>query len=853
MSISIGSRALWGGASVLAILLAGTTGSQAFAQQKVEATAVDEVVVTATGREARIQDVPIPITAVTAEGIKNADITDLKTLGNVVPSYKLAAGQSNAAGATAFIRGIGTGGDNAGFESAVGFFIDGVYRNRAGVALSELPEVERVEVLRGPQGTLFGRNTSAGAISVTTKGPEFTTRGFLNLTAGNLNERKAVFAVTGPLSGDVLAGRVEGNYQKRDGYITDVNSGRKINDRNRYSLRGQLLWNINDDATFRFIADTSHTDEECCAAVYSKIGSLATAINTVAGLRGLVGIPPINPKARQTAVTPGRNYLEQVDEWGVSGELNWNINDLRLSSITSYRNWELLRNQDVDFSGQDRAYRDGYTDEFKTFTQELRLNGEAGKVNWLIGGFYANEKLPHTDKIRVGIDGQRYVDALAAGALPGYNVFGSLGTTGCGAASALYTNCRLLAASIAPPGSPAPLLAAANAYANAIAAAAPTAGQGQVADNFETKTESVSLFTHNVIQLTDKLSLTAGLRYNHEKKDLTANLNSQYPVCGVLTANPTFSALTAALVANPASAGLITLVCNPVLNTIANGTYDTSSSENEWSGTTSLSYKPNDDVMIYGGYSRGYKAGGYNLDRSGFQILPSTTVKPSATELHFDPEFTDAYEAGVKSTLLGGSTTLNAAVFYEKISDFQSNNFSGFNFVTRNVPKVVSQGVEVDLVTRPTSDLTLQLGGLYNDAKYKSSVVFGPGYGITAGTRLAGASKWTLTGAATYKRPVTSTINGLVYVDARYVSKYATQTLNPDPSGSTDQSGYVIVNGRIGFSPEDGSGWGLDLYVRNLFDKYYNVGGFGVPEQTGNFAVYPSEPRTYGATVKLSF
>lgn len=857
MSITLRVRSyLFAGASAIAMAALAAPSLAADVPSAQDSQVIEEVVVTATGREARLQEVPIAITAVTAETVKNAGITDLRSVQQIAPSFKFYTGQSNAAGTTASIRGIGTGGDNPGFESAVGFFIDGVYRNRSGVALSELPEVSRIEVLRGPQGTLFGRNTTAGAISVTTKGPEFSPRGFAILSAGDYNYKSATFGVTGPLIADKLAGRLEGNIQKRDGFITDVTSNRDINNRDRWNLRGQLLWNF-DEGSLRVIADTSATDEQCCSAISSKLGSFAPAIDFVAGLNGLDGILPANPSARRTTISPNRDLTEKVKESGISAEYNRTFGGVKFTSVTAYRDWKALRNQDIDFSAMDRAYRDGYRDGFKTFTQEVRFQGDVGKLNWIAGGFFADEKLNHVDKIRFGNDGARYVDALAAGVdlngdAPGgtgFNLFGSLGETGCGPAAGLYANCRILAAVLA--GSPAAPFAA--AYAEAVAAGAPVPGTGQNADQFQTHTQSLSFFTHNEYALTDKLTLTAGIRWNHETKDVTANLDSTAPGCSALTANPYFTAASQALLASPTGIGAFLLfVCNPVVNTIANGSYADGTKENEWTGTASLSYKLSDDVMYYGGYSHGYKAGGYNLDRSGFNISPATTVKPLISETHFNPEFVDAYELGVKSSLFSGITTLNLNLFYEEVSDFQLNAFSGFNFVTRNVPKLISRGVELDSVTKPLPGLTVQAGALYDEAYFDSPVTFGS-QTIHSGDKLAGQPKWTVTSAVTYKRPIPGTqLDGLVFVDGRYNSAYATQNLSRDPSGSTDNKAYAILNARIGVGDQAGR-WNAELFIRNLADKYYTIGGFAVPEQTGNYAVYPGEPRTYGATVRVNF
>lgn len=830
------------------------------ADQPKAASTVQEVLVTATGRSARLQDVPIAITAVNAETVQNAGVTDLKLLPAIAPSYSIREGQSNAAGAVAAIRGIGTGGDNAGFESAVGFFVDGVYRNRTGVALSELPEVERIEVLDGPQGTLFGRNTSAGGISVTTKAPEFNERGFLDLTVGDFAERKVVFGLTGPLdAGRVLAGKIEGGYEKRDGYITDIVSGRKFNDRDRWNLRGQLLWDINNDARLRIIADTSHAREQCCSAVGAVYGSSAAAVSAIAQLGGGIGlITPPNPKAYETTVSPGNDLLEKVDEYGVSGQLDWKLNGVNVTAISAYRDWKLIRDQDIDFSDLDRAYRQGYADQFKTYTEEVRFQGQAGLLNWLVGGFYADETLAHRDNIKLGSEAAAYVDALAGGALPGFNIFGSFGTSGCGVAQARFPTCRALAAALYQ-GNPNPaLLPAYNGFANAVAGFPPGAGQGQNSDRFETHTRSVALFTHDEIALTDALTWTLGARFNHEDKDMTARLSpttgsgpcSVYQnTTALFPGGPSFNTFAQGLLASPA-AQFLALTCNPVINSVANGAYGDKRSENELTGVTSLQYKLAQHVMVYASYSRGYKASGYNLDRSGFIITPATTVQPSASELHFNPEFVDAYEVGVKSTLFGGAATLDANVFYEDISDYQENAFSGLIFLTKNIKQVISRGVEVDAAVRPAAGLTLQAGLLYNEAYFASGADFTFGNVIPPGTVLPSAAKWTVTGALTYKRMIPDTgLQGLLYLDARYSSGYTTAVLNPLPA--TDQGAFTVVNGRVGVGPENGH-WAVEAFVRNLFNQFYYAYAFTVPEQN-NHDVYPGAPRMYGATLRLKF
>src|SRR5688572_17313906 len=226
-----------------------------------------EIVVTATRRNEALSDVPLAVSAVTAETLQNSGASDIRQLTQVSPSLLVSSTSSEAGAGVARIRGIGTVGDNPGLESSVAVFIDGVYRSRTSVGLTELGALDRIEVLRGPQGTLFGRNASAGLIAIITAKPNFKTSVNGQVDIGNYNMRRLELGATGPLS-DTVAARIDGVYMKRDGFLEDVISGRDINDRNRWLVRGQLLFQPSDDLSFRLIADYAKRDEECCGAPY---------------------------------------------------------------------------------------------------------------------------------------------------------------------------------------------------------------------------------------------------------------------------------------------------------------------------------------------------------------------------------------------------------------------------------------------------------------------------------------------------------------------------------------------------------------------------------------------------------
>lgn len=865
---------------VSAIMAAPSAYAQV-AEEKVET-----VIVTATGRAKAVQDIPVSLTAVTAASIQQSGITDVKNLQQVTSSYRVETSQSNSAGTTISIRGIGTSASNPGFEGAVAVFIDGVYRSRSGSALTDLPKVDRIEVFNGPNGTLGGRNASAGMLSVFTSKPKFEREVYGAVDLGNYDLMRATFGITDKF-GDNSAYRFELGGTTREGTIDNLNTGKEVNNRNRWFVRGQWLWDVNDDASFRLIFDSARTNEQCCSAVPRALGTSAAAVNAIASMSGLIGWPAVQAEGRTISTSPNRPYTEAVRDSGISGELNWDTSIGKFTSITSYRTWDTTRGQDIDFSGIDRAYRDGFKLGFDTFTQEFRLNGEAGKLNWLVGAYYSNEQSEFYDTVRFGTDAARYVDALAmatdingsAAGGTGFQIFGSLGagagrlfqaalTPGvtsqivgsiCGAAPNPVTPAYTACVTAATPAATANAAAITGIYANAIAAAAPMPGSGQQNEFAGTDSSSISVFTHNLFDLTDKNTLTLGLRYNSDQKDTKADLNSNTAACGALqgaspivTGGPSAAQLTTSLLATPLSA-FVVLACNPVVNTVANGKYAGTRKETAWNGVISLSHDFSKDLMVYGTYSRGYKSGGYNLDRSAFAITPAS--QPGAANIsqwEFLPEFVDNLEIGWKWEGLPGRTTLNGAIFSQEVTDFQYNAFNGFNFQNINIPKLISRGLELDLTMRPLPGFTVKGGLLLNDVYVDGAYTKGS-ISIADGKKLPGASDTVLTGSIGYKGALGSTgLGWSAYIDTRYESGFSTQPLNSIiVNTALDQGAHTFSNARVGFGAVDG-GWAIEGWVKNLTDEYTVTTVFGVPEQNTS-AGYPSEPRTYGVTIRASF
>ena len=513
---------------------------------------LEEIIVTATRRERSISEVPLAVSAYGAEQIEMSGVTDIYHLMRITPSLLLNTGQGETVGATARIRGIGTNSDNPGFEPAVGLYVDGVYRNRAGVGYNELGAVERIEILRGPQGTLFGRNTSAGVVSIITAAPDPEGSAYADISIGSYDATRVEAGVSGGDAGSGISARLDGVWHERDGFLEDANDDRTYNDRDRLFLRGQLLYEPNEDTSFRLIADHTTREEVCCAAVGLVRGPTADIIQAVSVLQtrnpSIVGIQ-FDPYARKATVSSSSSYYQGMDETGASLEINADTAVGRITSITAIRDWQTERGMDIDFAAVDigeRPYGESTT-SFETLTQEIRINGEAGPVDWLVGAFYSDEKLNYTDVLEFGASWTYYANAVAGGIASAVGGgFAQLGAAAPGleaGAAQLAAGAAGFAAGLAPflpPGFAAPQLSATLPSFPAFPFHPWTSyeqytqgtffGNGS-RDDFEQNSDSWALFTHNSIALANDFELTVGLRYTSESKSLDADLKSNDQVC----------------------------------------------------------------------------------------------------------------------------------------------------------------------------------------------------------------------------------------------------------------------------------------------------------------------------------
>ena len=846
----------------------------AYAQtaQAEEDSSDEPIIVTATLRAMDVQDIPLAVTAVAPEALERQGINDIKNLASISPSFNIQSSQTETQGTSIKIRGVGTTGNNTGLESSVGVFIDGVYQSRPGVALGDLVDLERLEILRGPQGTLFGRNTSAGALNVTTKRPNLSeVDGFANASYGNYNFMNLQAGVSVPIATDVAAVRLSGTWRKRDGYLKTP-SGVESNDRDRYMLRGQVYIEPNADVSIRLLADYAKTDEQCCEAVIVRETELAPFF----AANGLIsdGVDQSGMSALKNLSINGGPYLNGSKQWGASAELKWDLGGVKLTSITAYRKFDSSSTTVGGFTANDTytvgngapTSRAGILpsgDHIKTFTQELRLQGTAfnDHLDWLVGGFYSSEKIRADQTMTLNADFQKTGSAFN---------FGPATTVG------------------PPNGFGANPLFTLTAFGNA---GVPVNANGNYAENrFLQDAKSWSVFTHNVINFTDKLSLTLGARYVNETKDAAFNQLAGTTGAGASACQASVNGVLSGAVPAPARAGLIGINCFPFATSVALTApaalggglasrwlplpreWTQAFKDDEITYTAQLGYKANEDVLLYAGYSHGFKSGGFNLDPQSATLQNSAAILAgqTTTRVYADPSFksekVNQIEVGVKATLFGGIKA-NLALFDMKMSDFQVLEFTGVQFLTFNVNSARSTGAELELFGRLSDHIAANVSATYANARYPGNCADGvaaaalPSTLRLCGQDLTNAPKFAGVFGMTYDGPLNDSgwsllVNGNVsYSDSR-----TTRTIDLDTNGLpvplARQENYFKMNARIGLTTPDDRYtfelWGTNLtneITRGITANTPLRGAAGARSLIG----FVEEPRMYGLTVRAKF
>ena len=848
------------GATALAII----TATPAFAQDTSaapQAAAADdtsadegetEIIVTASKREQTLQDVPISVAVTSGDTIEKAQIRDLIDLQTVVPSLRVSQLQSSA-NTNFIIRGFGNGANNVGIEPSVGVFIDGVYRSRSAAQIADLPNLKRVEVLRGPQSTLFGKNASAGIISIVTAEPQFKFGGSAEASYGNYNAVIAKASVTGPIS-ETMAFSLAGNYNRRDGYARDLNLNTDFNDRNRYGVRGQLLFQPSDQLKLRLIGDYDKIDENCCIAVNVLNGPAGAIINKIGG----------RVDANQPFSYNVYNNFEStnnIKNYGGSLQADYDLDQFRITSISAYRKVDSFTNQDSDFTSADLIGDNRAATKIGTTTQELRFASNLdGPLNFLVGGFYFHEKIKLASNLTFGRDFRNYAGGLIRPdlVLPGF-------ATGSQVVSGLE-------AQLAPFGVQPGSLFAAN--------------QGRF-ENYRYRNTSYSLFGTADLKLGENLTLTGGLNYTNDRKRVSTGNSSTDAFsrldlvqigfagglarAGVNPANP--AAVAAFAQANPAVfQAIVAGSRNPAVNTLLgltpfqflppfvnfpNAVESGRTKDDKLSYTVRAAYKFSNRVNVYATYATGFKASSFNvsydsrpfasdlgaINAAGLSVPNLTTGSRFA-----GPENATNYEAGIKLKVQG--LAVNLAVFKQSLKGFQGNTFTGTGFVLTNAGKQSAFGVEFDASVSPVRALNFTYAMTYLKPKYDSYV--NSSVGDLTGQTPAGIPKFSLAVGGNYTYEFAGGTKLNFRTDFSHQSKV--KIIDGDPATVLVARYTREVNDlNAAISLELENGLEVGVWGRNLTNQQYLTTVFPGVAQNGTVTGYPSQPRTYGVQGRFKF
>ena len=746
---------------------------------------VDTLIVTARRREESAQDVPIALQVTSGVKLEQAGVGNVQQLTQLVPTLQVLS--PNGRNTNLTIRGLGAsyGLANDGLEQGVGIYIDGVYNSRPGAALSDFIDIERVEVLRGPQGTLFGKNTTAGALNIITEDAdtqEFQAR--VEGSYGSYNFRQAKASVSVPIVKDVLAVRLSAVATYRDGDIYNTVRKQDQNARESETVRGQIYWQATDKLLVRFAADYTAQQPECCTQLFYKYGpTLKPANQQYPALAAGKGYAPPSTNIFDRKADVDSNI--QADQWlsGLALTADYDFGFATLTAIGAHREWDWEPRNDRDYTALDVTRQSANPSHQKQDSLEVRLasNG-SNTIDWTVGLYYYDQNITTAGVTEYGADATYWL-------LPG---------------------------TVTPP-------ALLDGY--------------KVFNNSSIDTTSYAAFGQLTWNITDRLSITPGIRYTQEDKegDYVATTAG-----GLVTADTT--------------------LINRRLGIARPQAYAADTSDGSWSGQIAVSYDFTDDIHVYGTWSQGFKSGGINM--SG---IPNTAAgTPSLVNAVVEPEEVTTYEVGLKTQLFDNLLVFNAAVFATDVENFQANVVDTGPGALRgylaNAEKVTLKGVELDFNTRSIGGFTFYGNLAYTDGQY-DSFENGPcpleriGTATAAcdlsGKELPGVSKWAGAFGGEYRQEVTvGKFVGEAYLgaDASFRSAYFADAA---VSRYARLPAYELVNLRAGFKSD--SGWEAFVLVKNAFDEEYVQNITIVSGNSGLIVGTPGEDRTVSLTLRARY
>ncbi|MDA5192566.1 TonB-dependent receptor [Govanella unica] len=785
------AKLLWGSAAVAMLALEPQT--QALAASARDTAGLEEIVVTARRRAESIQTVPVAVAAFSSENLEMRSITDIANLSSVAPNLYVSSGPSGgAATASFFIRGIGQIDFVPTTDPGVGVYLDGVYIARQTGNVLDLLDPERVEVLRGPQGTLFGRNTIGGAISITSKRPTGDFSGKLEATGGNYNHYELKGYVEFPLVAEKLAGSVSVARRAQDGYGKRLLTGEDMGDQDVWSGRAVLNWTANDNLTVFLTADGTRRDEH---AYPHQAIAIVEGDDNFSGLRAFdafvasppppygFGLPYLTPSATcppfpapatkctspfvshggYDSLATGPN-VSKLDVWGISGTVDWTSDLVSVKSITAYRHQK--DQSGVDYDGSPLRIAEQFTKFDSTqFSQEFQVYGKIGaRTDWLVGAYYARET------------------------------------------SDILFDAAFLRPAIGP----------------------------EIQLRSHLKTNNYAAFASVTVGLTEALSITGGLRYSRDKKTFTDRPD--------FLANPYLdgapSSVYAAGVIDVPGVGLIPAFLSSGTTLTAHGSWD------EFSPKASVEYRALESVFLYASWSRGYKSGSFN----------GRALTASPGPLPYDPETVTAYELGAKFDFLDNRVRLNMAAFQTDYNNIQVTVLISdgpiVNTPTVNAGKARIRGFEAELQAMPVQNLRIDGSLGYVDAKFLSlnppSSFPHALLPFNTDASFAQTPEWTANLGVQYDFPLGSIGSLTLRGDLIYRSRIYPNVPNIE---AVVEKSLTLLNARATYQSPD-ENWQLAVYGTNLGNKRYQSFGF---VSFGIATGYLAPPRQYGATITRRF
>ncbi len=754
-----------------------------------------EIVVTAQKRSEKLQEVPLAVSVVSGNALSSQGKPSIEGAVNLVPSLNFLK-SGTTLNQSIFLRGVGTATFSIAGEPSVSTVVDGVVYSRAGEAFGDLVDIDRLEVLRGPQGTLFGKNASAGVINIVSQQPTRDFGGYVEssyFSGGEYRERAAVNLPVTP----TLLTRFTGFYGSYDGNIHNVapNVDHRVNGYRHYGGRAQVTWEPSTTAKLAFIADYHHNNDDCCAEIIAT-PPLNAAGNPIVSPVGSVLPTPKGDKTR----TISQDLVTRTKEtgYGFSLQGDFTLGTQTVTSITAYRNWKNTEIRDGDFLPQ--AYigfnqlHDFGPETSHTFSQELRLTSPTNQfLSYVVGVYYSNA---YSERI--------------------FSRFDQVCNSAVTPAPTTLTPCT----------SP---LATASTFPNGTA-------------DFGSRFRNLAFFGQGTLNISRRFRFIGGARYTSDQLDVFHSRVTPLAGPGI---NPNFDD-------GIFNHGAVDPVTGKFIPGPSNGVpFTGKATSTNLSGKVALQYDVTPGTTAYASYTRGYKGPAfnvfYNLTTSGTNVIA--------------PETSNAFEAGLKNTLFGGTLVLNLDAFYTKYRNFQANNpdlVAGV-VTTRftNAGTVSTRGGEADLIWRPLRDLSINGGIAYTDAHVNRFKV-APGAASTAvippGTPLAYAPKWKGSLSADYRWRTGGPVDVFLGAQGNYQSKQLS-LFSPDPVARRISTihAYGLVNLSAGVG-DTKDRYRLTFQVRNLTDESFAAAiQNGGPAGSYRFQIPRDADRYWGVTGRVNF